>query len=103
VYTEISYRSDGVEESTVLVGREFSSRAELFRTQIGQPGERVSSVAFDGRRVVLLRTSLDGDESDGLVVIDITDTERAVAVTNAVPSAVTFARLPLTVGSVDAG
>jgi hypothetical protein len=102
-YTEIAYRSDGVEESTVLVGREFSSGAELFRFEIGRPGDQITSLSFDGRRVAMLRTSLDEDVPDGLVIIDGTDVERAIPVVDDVASSVTFARLPLTVGAVSDG
>lgn len=102
VYTEIEYRSDGVEASTRLVGREFSTGAELFTIRIGEAGERVRSLTYDGRRVAFLRSSLDVGAVDVLVAIDTSDPELAVPVTDTPASGVTFARLPLTVGgSVD--
>lgn len=99
VYTEITYRSDGVEAGTQLVGREFLTGAELFRVEVGEAGDRIRSVAFDGRRAVMLRSSLDTEAVGGVVVIDTTDPELAIPVDVAPPNGVTFARLPLTVGA----
>ena len=98
VYTEVEYRSDGVEASTHLIGREFSSDVELFRIRIGEAGDRIRSVAFDGRRVVMLRESLDEEVEDGLVIIDTSDPELVIPTAEEEANAVTFARFPLTVG-----
>lgn len=101
-YTEVTYRSDGVEASTQLVGVELSSSVELFRIPIGDIGDRVSSITFDGRRVAFVRTPLEGGEPE-VVMVDAFD-EGQLFETVATPGVeepvtVSFARLPLKVGT----
>lgn len=104
VYTEVAYRADGVESSTTLIARELSSRSELFRLPVGEAGDRIDSLAFDGRRVLFVRSSLNEEASTGLTVIDVTtpDAPRPVGPAESadepqVLTSVSFARRPLTV------
>jgi hypothetical protein len=105
-YTEVTYRSDGVEASTTLVGVELSSSAELFRIPVGGAGDRISSLTFDGRRVAFVRTPLEGGDRS-VVLIDAVGDRAPVEVVATVsatgPLTVSFARLPLTVGAEPVG
>lgn len=105
-YTEVTYRSDGVEASTALVGAELSSGVELFRIPVGGAGDRISSLSFDGRRVVFVRTPLEGDRRDLVMIEAVSDGVAAEEITPLPRSGafdVTFARLPLKVGADTAG
>ncbi len=104
-YTEVSYRPDGVEAETVLVGRELTSSAELFRLPIGTAGDRISSLSFDGRRVVFVRTPLEGGQNTVVIVeaVALDPLEEVAVPRAAAPLSVTFARLPLKVGSEVSG
>ncbi len=105
-YTEIKYRSDGVEASTELVGAELSSGVELFRLQIGAAGDRISSLSFDGRRVVFVRTPLEGETRELVMIDAIADgvpAEQVVPLSRSGSYDVSFARLPLKVGAESAG
>lgn len=102
VYTEVDYRGDGVEARTTLVGRELSSRAELFRVEVGAAGDRIDSLTFDGRRVLFLRGSLSEGTRAELTMLEVSDPENVVALDQLVEVAVTrvgFARRPLSVAA----
>ncbi len=105
-YTEVTYRSDGVEATTQVVGIELSSSTELFRIDVGGAGDRVSSLTFDGRRVAFVRTPLEGLERE-VVQIDALVAGEILEVVAAPPDAgaltLTYARLPLKVGAAAAG
>ncbi|MEZ5226959.1 MAG: hypothetical protein R2710_09845 [Acidimicrobiales bacterium] len=101
-YTEVTYRSDGVEASTELVGAELSSGVELFRIPVGGAGDRISSLSFDGRRVVFVRTPLEGDNRDLVLIDAVTDglpVEEVAPLPRSGAFDVSFARLPLKVGA----
>lgn len=101
-YTEVTYRSDGVEASTELVGVELSSAVELFRLPIGAAGDRISSLSFDGRRAVFVRTPLESDDRQLVLVEAVGEAVPAEEVAPLSRSAaydVSFARLPLKVGA----
>ncbi len=105
-YTEVTYRSDGVEATTELVGAELSSGVELFRIPVGAAGDRISSLSFDGRRVVFIRTPLEGDDRELVMIEAVTDgvpTETVTLLSRAGLFDVSFARLPLKVGAEPAG
>ncbi len=105
-YAEVTYRSDGVEATTQLVGIELSSSTELFRIDVGGAGDRISSLTFDGRRVAFVRTPLEGLEREVVQIDALVDGETLeVSVTSPDdgPLTLTYARLPLTVGAASAG
>ncbi len=105
-YTEVSYRSDGVEASTEIVGAELSSGVELFRIPVGSAGDRISSLSFDGRRVVFIRTPLEGDTRDLVMIEAVTEavpTEQVSPLSSAGFFDISFARLPLKVGAESDG
>ncbi|MFV0257653.1 MAG: hypothetical protein ACK5PP_04295 [Acidimicrobiales bacterium] len=98
VYTEVEVRDDGVEISTDLVAVDLRSGVVFARRRVGGSGVRVSSLAFDGRRVALARHQPDGSE---VVLVDLaigtTTNEQVVyrvADVNSVRQ-VTFIRRPL--------
>lgn len=101
-YTEVSYRSDEVEAATDIVGRELGTAAELFRIPVGESGEQVSSLAFDGTRVLFQRTSLSDEERTGLYVVNLTTPDTPEVETPSFPAA-TLARRPLTAGRATEG
>lgn len=68
VYTEVSFRDDGVEIATDLVAVDLRSGVVYARRSIGGGGVNVSSLAFDGRRVVLARNRPDGSD---VVLVDL--------------------------------
>lgn len=102
-YAEVSYRSDGVESSTELVGMELSNSAEVFRIRIGDVGDDIASLSFDGRRVAVVRTSLDGAERQVMIVDALAvDPIPSVLPADIDSSArISFARLPLKLGPAD--
>ncbi len=105
-YTEVTYRSDGVEATTELVGEELSSGVELFRIPIGEAGDRIGSLSFDGRRVAFVRTPLEGDVRVLVVIDAIGDgppVEQVASLSRSGSYDVSFARLPLKVGADSAG
>ena len=94
VFTEVSYRDDGIEVATDLVARELSTGAEYFRQPIGEDGERITALSFDGSRVAFLRQS-DGETT--ATMIDL-NTEAVIPVDLTGITGVgslSFARLPL--------
>ena len=68
VYTEVSYRDDGIETATELVARELSTGVEYYRERIGADGERISALSFDGDRVAYL---LKADGETTAAVLDL--------------------------------
>jgi hypothetical protein len=93
-YTEVSYRDDGIEVMTELVARELSTGVEYYRGKIGEDGERITALSFDGDRVAYLRKS-EGDTS--AAVLDLrTEQEVPIDLSGLVGvDSVSFARLPL--------
>ena len=108
-YTELTYRSDGLVTSTDVVIWELGQNTELARITVGGDGETVSDLAFDGRRVAILRT--DVTPADGALaaeerdVVELYDPAAAADVVSSVPladaTAIRFARLPIAVRFTD--
>lgn len=107
-FTEMTYRSDGLVTSTDVVVWELGQDAELARINVGGDGETVSDLAFDGRRVAVLRSAVvdTGDGStDERTVVEIYDPAASAEVITSVPlaesTAIRFARLPVAVSLED--
>ena len=109
VYTEVTYRADGVEASTAIVGRDLQPGGasasgeetfseELFRLEVGGPGDRFSSLAFDGQRVALIRSSLNPEVETGPMILDLADPDDPLLVGPSDATSISFARGPLSVG-----
>jgi len=98
LYTVLSYREDGIESATELVARELSTGIEYFRRKIGEDGDQVLALSFDGQRATYLRQS--GLERS-VTVLDMSGegSEVSVAVGEADVESVSFARLPLSIRS----
>ncbi len=97
-YTEISYREDGLPASTMLTVLELASGRVLLSEPVGSPGEQIESLAFDGRRVVFLRT---GEVGRQVGLVDVVDqSETVIAGLDGVRD-VGFARLPLLLAEVE--
>lgn len=98
VYTVVTYRNDGIEVGTELVARELSSGSIYFRRKIGEDGERVTALSFDGQRVAYL---LQSPDTSSVAVVELTgqrlETSIELSGASAVAS-VSFARLPLADG-----
>ncbi len=94
VYTQVSYRDDGIEVATELVARELNTGTEFFRRKIGEDGDRVTALSFDGQRVAYLRTS---DSDFSVSVLDLAAEREAQVDLGpiSVVDSVSFARLPL--------
>ena len=95
VYTVVRYRDDGIEVTTELVARELSTGSDYFRRQIGQDGDRITALSFDGERVAFLRQSIDGASAN---VLDLADNspETPIDLLGAtLIDSVSFTRLPL--------
>ena len=94
-YTVVSYRNDGIEEATELVAVEVSTGETFFERRIGENGDRISAIGFDGDRVVYLRQSPSGPSVTLLeLVIDGQETPVDLGGLTTIES-VSFARLPL--------
>jgi hypothetical protein len=57
IYTVVSYRDDAIEVATELVAVDLTT-GEYFRYKIGEDGDRITALSFDGRRAVYLRQSV---------------------------------------------
>lgn len=103
-FTQVSYRPDGVEAGTSIVGLQVTSASgveagtEVFRLEVGGPGDRLSSLGFDGQRLVFIRTSLNAQVESGPMLIDLSEPTDAVVLGGADALSVTFARGPLSFG-----
>lgn len=91
-YTIVTYREDGVEQSTTLRAVELTSGAEIIDAEVGGSGEAVSSLAFDGLSAVMVRRSSARSE---VVQVDAVGIEVIELPGISAPRGVTFARLPL--------
>lgn len=98
VYTVVTYRNDGIEVGTEIVARELSSGTIYFRRKIGEDGERITALSFDGQRVAYLLRSPD---TSSVAVLELTGERQETSIELAGASAVasiSFARLPLADG-----
>lgn len=91
-YTEVTYRDDGLPASTQLTVLELESGTALLVEAVGAPGEQIESLAFDGRRVVFLRT---GETGRQVGLVDVVDQAESVVEGLVGVRDVSFARLPL--------
>ncbi len=97
-YTVPTYRDDGIVVATELVIRDLTSGQESMRRKIGQDGDLIVALSFDGERAVFLRQSgsvssvallgLTGDRVETLLALP----------DGANVSSVSFARLRLASG-----
>lgn len=92
VYTEVSYREDGLPASSVLTVLELASGTVLYTGQVGAPGEQIESLAYDGRRIVFLRT---GETGRQVGLIDVAEQSETILEDLSGVQDVSFARLPL--------
>lgn len=103
-FTMVSYRPDGVEASTSIVGLQLASvggveiGTEVFRLEVGGAGDRLSSLDFDGQRLVFIRTSLNTQIESGPMLIDLSEPADAVVLGAADALSVSFARGSLSFG-----
>ncbi|MDA3038652.1 MAG: hypothetical protein O3C27_03820, partial [Actinomycetota bacterium] len=101
VFTMVTYRPDSVEAGTSVVGLRLGSSGgsepgvESFRLEAGGAGDRLSSLDFDGQRLVFIRTSLNAETESGPMLIDLSEPRDAVLLGVADALSVTFARGPL--------
>ncbi len=96
-YTEVSYRSDGVAELTEVVITE-TSTGFPFRIPIASVGETITSLSIDGPRIAFVRETTRPTE---VVIIDIAKPDEPLVFPFEAVSSVSFARIPLLVGSSD--
>ncbi len=95
IYTELTYRSDGVVALTRIIARDLASEAELFNLQVGEAGEQISNLSFDGQRLAYIRKGPDGSRVE---ILDPSSGEPASVLGVNDPLALTFARQRLVVG-----
>ncbi|MEM7338018.1 MAG: hypothetical protein AAF467_05170 [Actinomycetota bacterium] len=97
-YTVVTYRDDGLEVGTELFVQELGADSPFFSRKIGEDGDRITGLSFDGDRVAYLRRSadaltvsilnlLEGAPEQPVELVDVTSVE-----------SVAFARLPVTTG-----
>jgi hypothetical protein len=99
LYTVVSYRDDGIEVATDLVARNLSTGEDYFRHRIGEDGERIAALSFDGDRAAYLRESFDGSS---VTVLDLTDEalETPIGLLGATSvNSVAFTRLSVATGA----
>lgn len=91
-FTEVTYREDGLPASSVLTVFELATATVLFSSVVGNPGEQIESLSYDGRRVTFLRTGETGREVGLVTMAD--QVETLIAGLDGVQD-VGFVRLPL--------
>jgi hypothetical protein len=94
-YTLVSYRSDTTEAGTDLVVRELIVASDFLNLRIGEAGDSITSLAFDGERAGYLRTSAG---AQSVTLLDLVDrSELPVDLIQAGDiSSLSFARMPVT-------
>ena len=103
-FTTVTYRPDGVEASTAIVGLQLvaaggvEAGTEVFRLEVGGAGDRLTSLDFDGQRLVFIRTSLNAQTESGPMLIDLSEPADAVVLGAVDALSVSFARGPLSFG-----
>ncbi len=99
VYTVVSYREDGIEVQTDLVARELSTGSDYFRISIGDEGDQVTGLSFDGERVAVLHRSAEDETSVSVLDLVAIEPESPVQLQGVVTiGSISFARLPLAQG-----
>lgn len=98
-YTVVTYREDGLEAATDLSVLDIGGSTIYFRRKIGEDGDRITSLTFDGDRVAYLKRTAD---TQAVTVLQVASgaQERTVSVPagEAQVSSISFARLPLAEG-----
>lgn len=98
-YTIVTYRDDGLEAGTELVVRDLANGRAYFRRKIGEDGDRITQLTFDGDRVAYLKSTADSTQ---ITVLEAVTTAQEQTVdlgsSAAAINAVSFARLPLAEG-----
>lgn len=102
-YTIVSYRGDGLESGTELVVRELASGRAYFRRKIGEDGDRITDLTFDGDRVAYVKAPTDAATNGAVVTVLELATgaqERTIEFDESVNriNSISFARLPLAEG-----
>lgn len=95
VYTELTYRSDGVVSQTRLVVRQLDTSMDPVELVIGGANEQIRSLDFDGQRVLYVRVGVDASTVE---LLDPFSQEPATVLEGDDPQVVTFARQRLVVG-----
>lgn len=93
-YTLVSYRDDGIEAATEILVRDLISGVNYFTRKIGEDGDSIRSLSFDGDRVVYVREAV-GVNSVTVLEIGGAETETPVDVGTSSVADASFARLPL--------
>ena len=99
-YTVITYRDDGIEATTEVVVRDLATGTDVVRRVVGQDGERITSLSYDGARVVFLHQARTGG-APATELVELGGGGRSVALPlppGAVTSSVSFARRSVTGG-----
>ncbi len=97
-YTMITYRDDGIEATTEVLVRDLATGTDLVRRTVGREGDRITSLAYDNRRVIYLRQARTGGTPTA-ELMDLAGEGRTSALPlppAAVVSSVSFARRSLT-------
>lgn len=98
-YTEVTYRADGVEAETKLVVIDLAAGAVALSKIVGESGDRITGLSFDGQRVAMMREAANAE----IEVLIVSDAETITPDLSEFgqPVAATWARIPVAVGSVE--
>ncbi|MEL7207775.1 MAG: hypothetical protein AAGK32_06015, partial [Actinomycetota bacterium] len=98
-YTVVSYREDGLESGTELVVRDLASGRAYFRRKIGEDGDRITDLTFDGDRVAYVKTNAEA-AAVNILEVAVGAQEQTIELDESVGriNSISFARLPLTEG-----
>lgn len=102
VYTDVSYRDDGIEIATDLVAIDLGTAGEFFRAQIGADGEQITALSFDGSRVAYLTQAGDGSS---VTIVDFVGGSQTIPLAGTEGSeidSISFARNPVSGTGVSA-
>ncbi len=92
-YLRIDYRDDGVPAVTELVVMELATGVQRYRAAVGESGEVVRGLAFDGSRVAFV---VSGPARSQVAVVTVASGQLITREVEDVTS-VRFARLPVTI------
>lgn len=94
-YTMVRYRDDGIEVSTDLMVRDLGTGIDYIERSIGEEGDQITALSFDGERVAYLKTSAEG-RSVKLIQLSPEELEGAIDLPDAgTIESVSFTRNPL--------
>lgn len=94
-YTVVRYRDDGIEVSTDLMVRDLGTGIDYIERSIGEEGDQITALSFDGERVAYLKTSTE-DRSVILVQLSPEEVEGTIDLPEAgTVESVSFTRNPL--------